>query len=115
MDGSSDFFGPISKTISNTDTPAFPSRNLLSDAYPNPFRAGYGSSFKVDLKAGENGEITVYNVTGQVVKTMPVTPGYHTLNWDGKDSKGNSCSSGIYFYKLSSPSLSQTKKLVIIK
>ncbi|MCK9309927.1 MAG: T9SS type A sorting domain-containing protein [Candidatus Cloacimonetes bacterium] len=115
MDGSSDFFGPISKTISNTDTPAFPSRNLLSDAYPNPFRAGYSSSFKVDLKAGESGEITVYNVTGQVVKTMPVTPGYHTLNWDGKDSKGNSCSSGIYFYKLSSPSLSQTKKLVIIK
>ncbi|MDD2229389.1 MAG: T9SS type A sorting domain-containing protein [Candidatus Cloacimonetes bacterium] len=115
MDGNSDFFGPISKTISGTDTPAFPNRNLLSDAYPNPFRSGYTSSFDVELKDGEEGEVSIYNVVGQVVKTMKVSPGFHTLEWNGKDSKGNNCSSGIYFYKLSSPSLSQTKKLVITK
>jgi hypothetical protein len=115
MDGSSDFFGPVSKTISSSDAPVFPIRNLFGDAYPNPFRTGNISSFDVALKAGEKGEVSIYNVAGQLVKTMQVSEGYNTLNWDGKDSRGNNCSSGIYFYKLSSPSLSQTKRLVIVR
>ncbi|PKN73794.1 MAG: hypothetical protein CVU50_01005 [Candidatus Cloacimonetes bacterium HGW-Cloacimonetes-3] len=114
-DGSSEFFGPISKTLSTTETPTLPLRNLLSDAYPNPFRTGSTSRFEVELKAGEKGEIAIYNVVGQVVKSISVSEGYHTLNWDGKDSKGNNCASGIYFYKLSTPSLTQTKKLVIVR
>jgi hypothetical protein len=39
----------------------------------------------------------------------------NNLNWNGKDSKGNVCGSGIYFYKLSTPSMNMTKKMVIVK
>ncbi len=115
IDGTSEFFGPINKTLGTIEAPPLPLRNTLSNAYPNPFRTGSSSRFEVELKAGETGEIAIYNVVGQVVKSIRVSEGYHTLDWDGRDSKGNHCASGIYFYKLSSPSLSQTKKLVIVR
>jgi len=49
------------------------------------------------------------------VKAYNVTPGSHTITWNGTDSNGNACSSGIYLYKLSTPSANATKKMVIIK
>ncbi len=115
LDGNSELFGPISKTIENTSTPELPGRSLLGDAYPNPFHSGYSAGFMVQLKAGEVGEVSIYNVAGQVIKTIKVKEGFHNLTWDGRDQKGNYCGSGIYFYKLSTPSLSQTKKMVILK
>ncbi len=115
LDGSSEMFGPISKSLESGFIPPLPGRSSLGDAYPNPFRKGSESRFEVQLKAGEQGEVNIYNVTGQVIKTMKVDEGIQQINWDGKDKHGNSCGSGIYFYKLSTPSVSQTKKMVIFK
>ncbi|HQB41798.1 MAG TPA: hypothetical protein PL139_08630, partial [Candidatus Cloacimonadota bacterium] len=44
-----------------------------------------------------------------------INPGKHNLVWDGKDNNMKNCAAGIYFYKLSSPSFSQTKKMMYIK
>jgi flagellar hook assembly protein FlgD len=49
------------------------------------------------------------------VKTFKVSEGTTKINWNGRDAKGNACGSGIYFYKLSTPSMNQTKKMVIVK
>lgn len=99
----SEFFGPVSVDIQN-EVPPVEHQNLLA-AYPNPFKAGEGT-LKVDVKT--TGTVTIYNVLGQVVHTEKVT-GPKTIDW-----KGNACASGIYFYKLSTPTTSQTKKLVIV-
>ena len=76
-----------------------------------------GSQARIDVtvKNGESGNVTVYNILGQAVKTFKVNEGDNFLRWDGRDNKGAQCGSGIYFYKLSTPSLNQTKKLVIMK
>jgi flagellar hook assembly protein FlgD len=87
----------------------------MDNAYPNPFRAGDGTTIKVDVKAGDTGTVTIYNILGQVVKTFPVNQGTNNLKWNARDSKGNLCGNGIYFYKLSTNSLNQTKKMVIVK
>jgi flagellar hook assembly protein FlgD len=87
----------------------------LNNAYPNPFRANNSTKIEVGIKAGESGTLTIYNIRGEIVKAIKVNEGYHTIIWDGKDSKGNVCGSGIYFYKLTTPSLNQTKKMVIVK
>jgi len=86
--------------------------SLLGNAYPNPFRSGVSNStnINVTIKAGETGTVTIFNIKGQTVKTFPLKAGEHTLTWDGKDS-----SSGIYFYKLITPSIHTTKKLVLLK
>ncbi|MGC9362051.1 MAG: T9SS type A sorting domain-containing protein, partial [Candidatus Syntrophosphaera sp.] len=109
----SQFFGPVSVTVEGNVPPVMPEVTSMKSAYPNPFRAG--TNIEIGLKAGETGTVTIYNVHGQVVKSFAVTQGYHTLNWDGRDANNSACASGIYFYKLSTPSFNQTMKMMLIK
>ncbi len=64
--------------------------------YPNPFSSKTIISYY--LPKTSNVKITIYNIKGQLVKTLfdgfkPA--GYHTVDWNVEDM-----SSGIYFYKL---------------
>jgi hypothetical protein len=112
---SSQYFGPLSINVEGEVPPVNPEVSSMKQAYPNPFKANDSTTIEVAIKGGETGTVTVYNLLGQVVRTFNVSEGTHTINWNGKDSKGAACSSGIYFYKLSTPSINQTQKMVIIK
>jgi len=101
--------------VDGPTTPELPNVTAMRNAYPNPFRAGSGTTIEVAVKAGDNGTVTIYNILGQVVKTFPVNEGTNNLTWNARDSKGNLCGNGIYFYKLSTKTINQTKKMVIIK
>ena len=112
---SSDFFGPVSVTVPGTSGQAPVITPFLSGG-PNPFKAGGETNFHFSVKNGETGTLTIYNVLGQVVRTYQVTSGENQLiKWNGRDSRGADCASGIYFYKLDTPSLKDTRKLVIMK
>jgi len=111
----SQFHGPVIVVVEGNVPPVLPEVTTLKSAYPNPFRANGSTNIEVSIKAGESGTVTIYNIMGQVVKTYKVTEGIHTIQWNGKDSQGNNCGSGIYFYQLTTPSLNQTKKMVIVK
>ncbi len=116
MDGTTSFHGPTTVYV---ETPASIVPSLVTtmgNAYPNPFKANTSTNIAYEVKAGETGTITIYNIIGQVVKTVPVkeTTAPATFNWNGRDSKGNVCASGIYFYKMSTPSKNVTKKMVIV-
>jgi len=115
MDGTSQFYGPVTATLSEIVIPPLPVNNNLGDAWPNPFNTLANTNISVEMKAGESGMVTIYNLAGQAVKSYMVTQGINNLNWNGLDSKGNACASGVYFYKLTSPSLNQTKKLMLLK
>lgn len=105
--------GPVSVEVLGNVTPPLPTTTVLGNAYPNPFKAN--TNISVAVKAGETATVTIYNILGQAVRTYKVSEGSHTINWDGRDSRNNNCGSGIYFYKMSSPSMNQTKKMVIVK
>lgn len=113
--GHSVMYGPQYVEIAADVTPELPVQSVMSNAYPNPFKANTNTNIDVSVKAGETGTITIYNVLGQVVQTYKVGEGNHNLKWNGHDNRGNTCGSGIYFYKLSTPSKNQTKKMVIVK
>jgi len=110
MGGGSNLHGPQSVTVTGNPTPVLPEISVLNNAYPNPFRSGANTNISVSIKAGETGTVTVYNILGQNVKTFKVSEGNQILKWDGKG-----CGSGIYFYKLSTPTVNATKKLVIVR
>lgn len=112
---SSSFHGPVSVTVTGNVPPVLPKDTTMRNAYPNPFKANGSTNIEVSLKAGDTGTLTIYNVQGQLVKTVSLTEGNHMVNWNGRDSRGNACGSGIYFYKLSTQSMNQTKKMVIVK
>ncbi len=116
MDGTTAFHGPTNVYV-EAGQPVTPSLiSTMGNAYPNPFKANSNTNIAYEVKAGETGTITIYNIIGQVVKTVPVseTTTPRTFTWNGRDSKGNVCGSGIYFYKLSTPSRNITKKMVIV-
>ncbi len=111
----SQFFGPISVEINTSTPPVYPEISSMQNAYPNPFKADGITNIEVNLKAGETGTLSIMNLAGQVVKTYQVGQGNHNIKWNGTDSNGLACGSGIYLYKLSTPSFNQTRKLVILK
>lgn len=89
---------------------------MLKQNYPNPFNPTTKISF--DVKNTEKVNVSVYNVKGQLVKTLTnqvYNSGSHTVVWNGNDDNNNNVGSGIYFYRLSTPNHTEVKKMVLVK
>ena len=84
--------------------------------YPNPFNPTTTISFET-TNLHEYSRIDIYNLKGQKVKTFTVilSGDERSILWDGTDSNYQPVSSGIYFYKLISGDLEQTKKMLLLK
>jgi hypothetical protein len=101
--------------ITGTNTP--PRATMLTQNYPNPFNPS--TTIKFDLK--EKGFVTlkVYNVAGQLVKTLVNgvrDAGFaNQVTWNGTNDRGASVASGIYFYKLETKDYSKTLKMVMLR
>lgn len=99
---------------SNDIAPVKPTR--LSQNYPNPFNPN--TNIKFNMPVTENVNISIYNVKGQLVKTLVngvAQAGSHTITWNGVDNNNTSVSSGVYFYKLESANHKEMKKMMLIK
>lgn len=99
---------------SNDDPMISPSLKLAN--YPNPFKPDTNITFA--LKQATDVKLSIYNIKGQLVNTLMdkhMESGPHIVHWDGRDSKGALCSSGIYYLRLSSDNMVQTHKMLILK
>ena len=88
------------ETSSTPDVPA-PDMTRLFGARPNPF--DISTSIRFDLHRPERVTLRVYDVRGRMIQTLidrPMDAGRHTVAWDGKDSRGNTTSFGVYFVVL---------------
>ena len=89
--------------------------------YPNPFNP----ETWIPYQLGEDSEVSIhiYDTTGKVIRklfTGHQVSGYYinrnkAAHWDGRNEAGEVVSSGVYMYKLETPTFKQTRKLVIIK
>ncbi len=89
----------------------------LYQNYPNPFNPRTLISFhlgKRDLIS-----LFIFNVKGAMVAKLinneQRNQGNYTVEWNGNDAFGNPAPSGIYIYRLSSPSFSLTRKMTLLK
>lgn len=93
-----------------------PNRVTLRQNYPNPFNPSTEISFYTD-QAGK-AELTVYNLSGQKVKTVfsgSVAAGDNSFTWHGDNDSGADVASGIYFYRLELNGQQSMKKMALIK
>ena len=114
-----DDLGNISLPISNVNI-AIQRYGLLQNT-PNPFgRANASTEINFVIAKTSLAEVKIYNIQGQLIKNL-----YRgivnrneelSLDWNGKDSRGNDLSSGIYLYQLLIENrLFEIKKVVIIR
>ena len=89
----------------------------LANNYPNPFNPA--TTIKYSLPQAADVELTVYNVMGQVVRTLVAehqSAGRYVVEWDATNDSGHSLSSGMYFYRLAAGGeFLETKKMLLLK
>jgi len=88
----------------------------LYQNYPNPFAPS--TQIRFDLPRTTHVELTVYNVTGQKVRTMvhgEKASGSHVVAWDGKNDRGSDVNAGVYFYHIEASSFSDVQTMTLIR
>jgi len=88
----------------------------LSQNYPNPFNPQ--TTIKYQIPKSSHVNLVIYNILGHAVRTLTdkeQQPGYYSIIWDGKDSSGNTVSSGTYFLRMNTTEFTQTRKLLLIR
>ena len=101
-------------STSDPGSPAVVTR--LIGSQPNPFASG--TTIQYALKAPAQVLIGIYNVKGQLVRTLIAetkAAGIHSVNWNGTDGQGRAVGNGIYFCRLNSGKVTDNLKLILIK
>jgi hypothetical protein len=101
---SSAIVGNVDLTESQT-----PSISILHDAYPNPSHQGQTAIIKTAVAKGETGTLSIYNLKGQLVMQNSLSSGTNETVLDSRNLP-----SGIYLYRLTTPTTHKAKKLVLL-
>lgn len=112
-----DFFVSFISAADDVDSDVpLPEAFTVEQNYPNPFNSETRIEYYLD-SAGDVG-IEIFNILGQTILDVTenkTSHGSHSFTWDGKDSRGNDTPAGVYFYRLTSGSQSQVKKMLFLK
>lgn len=106
----------------NDKSASVPTNFSLSQNYPNPFNPSTEIHFSIPSESFVN--ISVYNILGQLVANLMeknLAVGNYSIVWDSRVERGNTISTGIYFYKMTakpldnSPAFTAVRKMLIVK
>ena len=102
----------------SSQLPKASSFNLAQNS-PNPFNPSTFITFTVPGDESVNSfSLKIYNLRGQVIKTLVdgnVSPGTHTIQWDGRANNGRDVPSGVYFYRMNAPDATMTRKMILLR
>jgi hypothetical protein len=103
-------------SINNYSNGDLPGSLQLYQNYPNPFNPT--TVIKYQLADGNDVELTIYNLLGQLVKKLVAErqpTGTHEAQWNGTDNDGRNVSSGIYIYRLEVGRFKLSRKMLLIR
>ncbi|MDN5210438.1 T9SS type A sorting domain-containing protein [Fulvivirgaceae bacterium BMA12] len=95
--------------VLSIDDPKTPHENAFT-TYPNPVR-GNISKISFFLESPANIKLSVYDIMGNLVKTMinePMSGGNHTIEWDTTHQP-----KGMYFYRIESNHFNRTLRVIL--
>lgn len=99
-----------------TATNPAPLVTRLGQNVPNPFNPN--TSIRFTLEAREHVTLSVYDTRGGLVRTLANetrSAGSHDVVWDGRDARGVVQASGVYFYRITAGSFTESRKMVLLK
>jgi hypothetical protein len=83
---------------------------------PNPFNPV--TEIRYALPAPAWVEVRVYNVAGELVRTLrdgPEEAGFRSVVWDGRNDAGHPVASGVYLYSVTAGDRSDKRMMVLLK
>ena len=98
------------------EAPLVPKATALMQNYPNPFNPATTLTF--DVSQAGIVAIQVFDVSGRLVATLfngHKDVGRHHVAWNGKDARGSSMPSGIYFCRMTAPGFKATLKMILVR
>jgi len=101
----------------------------LAQSFPNPFTHSAAIAYTVPYETGDGGSrgsggagarvsLRVYNIQGQLVKTLVEArqvPGRYRVEWDGRDDRENKLAAGVYFLRLEVGTESLNRKMILVR
>jgi hypothetical protein len=89
----------------------------LHDARPNPFNPHTTIAF--ELREAGAVSLSVFDMSGRLVAVLldneMANEGLNEVVWRGRDMAGREVAAGVYFYRLTSGSFSETKMMALVK
>jgi YVTN family beta-propeller protein len=80
------------------DNSNLPRRPMILGNYPNPFNSR--TIIRYDLAGNSPAEIRIFDIQGKLIRNLPLESGLGSVGWDGANSGGQICPSGVYFARL---------------
>ena len=84
--------------------------------HPNPFNPS--TTIRYALASAGSVQLVVFDAAGRRVRTLvseSQAAGEHRAEFDGRDDRGATLASGVYFYRLESNGVVKTRKMVLLK
>jgi hypothetical protein len=99
---------------------AIPVRTALHPNRPNPFNPTTRVAFDLAGAAGATipVDLRVFDATGRLVTLLVaerLAPGSYEVSWEGRDDRGRSIESGVYYARLRAGHLERRIRLVLLK
>lgn len=112
-DGQTVYYGPVQASFVSS----LSSEDILLANSPNPFNQFTLISYQVG-QAEKNVSLNVYNISGQLVKTLfegRQTPGSYSVKWDGRNQSGTWAGNGVYICRLVLGNSTLVKRLTLLR
>ncbi len=93
-----------------------PVNYALDQNYPNPFNPTTQIAFSIPQSMHVT--VTIFNILGQRIATLVdgnMSAGSHVVTWNARNEHGEIMPTGVYFYRLSTPSFTAVKKMLLLK
>lgn len=97
-------------SIINPGEKNLPRNSILIQNYPNPFNSETIIELSGSIQSGMF--IDIYNMNGQIVRSISVDSFNLYYRWDGKDESGKTLPAGIYFGRAGD---SNSLKMILLK
>jgi hypothetical protein len=102
--------------IQETDGGVIPASHVLSESFPNPFRAE--TQIRYQLPRPGFVTVAIYDLSGQRIKTLVNEhrdAGYYAVRWDGRSQDGKTVSNGVYFCRMKAGTYTAVKKILLLR
>jgi hypothetical protein len=83
---------------------------------PNPFSPETRIAFELPQQG--LAALRVYSAHGRLIRTLledALPAGPHAVQWDGRDEAGRPVATGVYFYMLDAPGVSESRKMLLLR